>query len=50
MNTVVQQEVKRYNRLINLVKTNLKSIIDAIDGTNVMNNDIDLLINKFFDN
>jgi len=50
MNTVLQQEVLRFNKLVGLVKKSLTTLIDALDGLVAMNQDLNLLFEALFDN
>lgn len=49
MNTVLHQEVKRYNKLIYIVRSSLTNIIDAIEGFQTMNDEIEKSYNKIYD-
>lgn len=50
MNTVLQQELLRFNKLTNQVKSTLKNLIRAIKGEVVMSQDLEQLGNAMFDN
>jgi len=50
MNTVLQQELLRYNRLLNTVANSLVQLGKAIDGLVVMSNELEEVYNKMFDN
>lgn len=50
MNTVLQQELLRFNKLINQVRTTLKQVQQAIKGEIVMSIELEALANKLFDN
>lgn len=41
MNTVLVQELIRYNKLINVVSNSLKNVLNAIEGLVVMNVDLE---------
>ncbi len=50
LNSVLHQELMRYNNLINTVKISMKKLIDAINGDAVMTPDLELITIKMFDN
>lgn len=50
MNTVLQQELIRFNKLLNTVKTSLKNLDLAIDGLLVMSTDLEAVFKGVFDN
>lgn len=50
MNTVLQQEILRFNRLLSVVRNSLSNVIKAIDGTVSMNNDLNEVFNKVVTN
>ena len=50
LNTVLQQELLRFNKLTNLIKTTLKNLIRAIRGEVVMSVDLEQVGNDLFDN
>jgi dynein heavy chain len=50
MNTVLQQELLRFNRLIKTVVYSLEQLSKAIEGLVVMSNDLEEVYNKMFDN
>ena len=50
MNTVLQQELLRFNKLSNGIKTTLKNLIRAIKGEVVMSLDLEEVGNSMFDN
>jgi dynein heavy chain len=50
MNTVLQQELLRFNKLTNQIKSLLKNLIKAIKGEVVMSIDLEKLGNDVFDN
>lgn len=50
MNTVLVQELVRYNRLISVMKTSLSSLKKALKGLVVMSEDLEKLSNSIFDN
>ena len=50
MNTVLIQELIRYNRLITVVNTTLQNLINAIEGIVVMNPELDKVFNSVLNN
>lgn len=50
MNTVLQQEILRFNRLLSVVRNSLANVIKAIDGTVSMNNELNEVFNKVVTN
>lgn len=50
MNTVLVQELVRYNRLIEVMKTSLYNLKKALKGLVVMSEDLEKLANSIFDN
>jgi len=50
MNTVLVQEAIRYNKLLNVIKTSLKSLQKAIRGEMVMTEELETMGNSLFDN
>ena len=50
MNTVLVQELMRYNGLLKTVRNSLDQLAKAIDGFVTMSNDLDEVMNKMFDN
>lgn len=50
MNTVLVQEVVRYNRLLEVMKSSLFSLKKALKGLVVMSEDLEKLSNSIYDN
>lgn len=50
MNTVLQQELLRFNKLTDQIKLSLKNLIKAIKGEVVMSQELEQLGNAIFDN
>jgi dynein heavy chain len=50
LNSVLQQELMRYNNLLNIVQISLKNLIDAINGDAVMTYDLENILDKIYDN
>lgn len=50
MNTVLQQELLRFNKLLNTVTSTLINVDKAIDGFVVMSQDLEVVFNSLFDN
>lgn len=50
MNTVLQQELLRFNKLLNTVTSTLTNVDKAIDGFVVMSQDLEIVFNSLFDN
>ena len=50
MNTVLTQECIRYNGLLSVIKSSLKSSLKALKGLVVMSPDLELVTNSIFDN
>jgi len=50
MNTVLQQEILRFNKLLNLVRGHLKQLKQAIKGEVVMSPDLEIISAALFDN
>jgi len=50
MNTVLQQELLRYNRLLSIVRSSLQNIGKAIKGEVVMSVELEDVCNNLFDN
>ena len=50
MNTVLIQELIRYNRLVAVVESSLKNVLNAIEGLVVMNNDLEQIFLSLLNN
>lgn len=50
MNTVLQQELIRFNKLLGTVRSTLANVDKAIDGFLVMSSDLEDVYNCVFDN
>lgn len=50
MNTVLTQELKRFNRLISVVRTSVSNLKKAIAGTLLLSQDLEKLGNQIYDN
>lgn len=50
MNTVLVQELMRYNKLINKIKTTLDMLIKAIEGFVIMTDELEEIYNKMLNN
>ncbi|KAL4464296.1 hypothetical protein ABPG72_011341 [Tetrahymena utriculariae] len=50
MNTVLVQEIVRYNRLLSIMKTSLINVKKALKGLVVMSEDLEKLANSLYDN
>ena len=50
MNTVLVQEIIRYNRLLAVMKENLVNVKKAVKGLIVMSEELELICNSIFDN
>jgi dynein heavy chain len=50
MNTVLVQEIIRYNRLLAVMKENLANVKKAVKGLIVMSEELELISNSLFDN
>ena len=50
MNTVLCQEVIRYNKLLSVMHISLASVKKALKGLVVMSEELDALSNSLFDN
>ena len=50
LNSVLHQELMRFNNLLGITKTSLKNIKDAIDGNAVMTNEIESMLQSVYDN
>ena len=50
LNSVLHQELMRFNNLLGITKTSLKNIKDAIDGNAVMTNEIEAMLQSVYDN
>ena len=50
MNTVLTQEVIKYNKLLNCVKDTLEDLLKALKGLVVMSQALETMSNSLFDN
>lgn len=50
MNTVLVQEVVRYNRLLKVMKISLLNVKKALKGQVVMSEELEKVANSLFDN
>jgi dynein heavy chain len=50
LNSVLHQELMRFNNLLNIAKTSMKNLKDAIDGNAVMTNEIEIMLQSVYDN
>lgn len=50
MNTVLQQELIRYNKMLSTVRRTLDNLKKAIDGVVSMTNELEEVFNAIFDN
>lgn len=50
LNSVLHQELMRYNNLLGIVRTNLKNLKDAIEGNAVMTSEIEAILQSVYDN
>lgn len=50
LNSVLHQELMRYNNLLAVIKSSMKSLIDAINGDSVMTSDLEMILLKIYDN
>jgi dynein heavy chain len=50
MNTVLVQEIVRYNRLLLIMKVSLVNVKKALKGLVVMSEDLEKLSNSLYDN
>jgi dynein heavy chain len=50
MNTVLVQEVQRYNRLLDIMTDSLTNVKKALIGLVVMSEDLERMANSLFDN
>ena len=50
MNTVLTQEIIRYNRLLEIMKISLENVKKALKGEVVMSEELELLSNSLYDN
>ncbi|KRX10161.1 P-loop containing nucleoside triphosphate hydrolase [Pseudocohnilembus persalinus] len=50
LNTVIIMEVKRYNKLLKLIKNSLNTLIGAIEGINIMHEENENIFNKIYEN
>jgi len=50
MNTVIQQEVLRYDKLLKLLRNSLQTLIDALDGKVAMNAELSQMFQNVYNN
>ncbi len=50
LNSVLHQELMRYNNVLTTVKVSMKKLIDAINGDAVMTSDIENILNSLYNN
>ena len=50
LNSVLHQELMRYNNLITVVFNSMKTLIDAVNGDAVMTQDLELILTNVYDN
>ena len=50
LNSVLHQELMRYNNLITVVFATMKTLIDAVNGDAVMTADLEVILTNIFDN
>lgn len=50
LNTILQQELIRFNKLMAIIRSTLNNLVKAIDGLIVMSSELEDLFNKVFDN
>jgi dynein heavy chain len=50
LNSVLHQELMRYNNLINIVQISMKNLIDAVNGDAVMTSDLENILQRIYDN
>lgn len=50
LNSVLHQELMRYNNLIDVVFYSMKNLIDAINGDAVMTSELELILQNIYDN
>lgn len=50
LNSVLHQELMRYNNLLEIVRNSMKNLKDAIDGNAVMTSDIEAMLQSVYDN
>ena len=50
MNTVLQQEIIRFNKLIRVIETSLKDLLAALKGLVVMSGELEEMANSLYIN